>query len=70
MIVWRGLHELGKLNVEPAPAPDPQVGTVASIGEAFLTRDQYLIPFELASVLLLVALIGAVYIARRRQEAA
>jgi NADH:ubiquinone oxidoreductase subunit 6 (subunit J) len=70
MIVWRGLRELGKLNLEAAPAPDAEVGTVASIGEAFLTRDQYLIPFELASVLLLVALIGAVYIARRRQEAA
>ncbi|MFO0983214.1 MAG: NADH-quinone oxidoreductase subunit J [Planctomycetota bacterium] len=70
LLVWRGLNDLGKLSLQAPPSPDPQVGTVAAIGEAFLTRDRYLIPFELASILLLVALVGAVYIARRRQEAA
>jgi NADH-quinone oxidoreductase subunit J len=68
MIIWRGLRELGKLDLDAGQVADPEVGTVTTIGEAFLTRDQYLIAFELASVLLLVALIGAVYIARRRQE--
>jgi len=44
----------------PNATPNP---TVAKIGDAFLT--EYLLPFELASVVLLLALIGAVILARR-----
>jgi NADH-quinone oxidoreductase subunit J len=44
------------------PAP-----TTAEIGRLFL--GQYLLPFEAASVLLLVALIGAAMIVRRRRDA-
>ena len=40
-------------------------GTPRQIGEAFLTK--YLLPFEVASLLLLVAAIGAVVLARRRR---
>jgi NADH-quinone oxidoreductase subunit J len=40
-------------------------GSPADIGRAFLTT--YLLPFELASLLLLVAAIGAVVLARRRR---
>jgi NADH-quinone oxidoreductase subunit J len=40
-------------------------GTPAHIGRLFLT--QYLLPFEVASLLLLVAAIGAVVLARRRR---
>jgi NADH-quinone oxidoreductase subunit J len=43
----------------------PGFGTPAHIGKLFLT--QYLFPFELASILLLVAAIGAVVLARRRR---
>src|SRR4051812_9913669 len=39
-------------------------GGPAQIGEAFLTR--FLLPFELASYLLLIAAVGAVVLARRR----
>ena len=45
----------------PAPAP-----TVSEIGLEFLRRDSWLLPFEFASVILLAALVGSVYIARRR----
>ena len=45
-----------------APAP-----TTAEIGRLFMGR--YLLPFEAASVLLLVALIGAAMIVRRRRDA-
>ena len=45
-----------------APAP-----TTAAIGRLFL--GEYLLPFEAASVLLLVALIGAAMIVRRRRDA-
>ncbi|MDO8211949.1 NADH-quinone oxidoreductase subunit J [Conexibacter sp. CPCC 206217] len=42
----------------------PGFGTPESIGEALLTK--FLLPFELASLLLLVAAVGAVMLARRR----
>ena len=34
---------------------------------AFLAADQYVVAFELAAVVLTVALVAAVYIARRRR---
>ena len=43
-----------------------QMGSVASMGIALYGK--YLFPFEIASVLLLVGLVGAVVLARRRQE--
>ncbi len=43
--------------------------TTETIGYWFLDREKYLIPFELASLVLLVALVGSVYLARRRKEA-
>jgi NADH-quinone oxidoreductase subunit J len=46
-----------------APAPGTAT-TTNSIGELLMTA--YLLPFEIASVVLLVALIGAAMIARRR----
>ncbi len=47
------------------PTPDIK-GTAAQIGEALLRP--YLLPFEVASVVLLVALVGAVMIARREKN--
>ena len=38
--------------------------TVAVLGDALLDPNQYLLPFEIASVLLLAALIGAAFVAR------
>jgi NADH-quinone oxidoreductase subunit J len=45
-----------------APAP-----TTEAIGRLFM--GQYLLPFEAASILLLVALVGAAMIVRRRRDA-
>jgi NADH-quinone oxidoreductase subunit J len=45
-------------------APEP---TTAEIGKAFLHPERHLVAFELASVLLLAALIGAAYLVRRRR---
>ena len=45
----------------------PPAPTTREIGQLFLS--QYLLPFEAASVLLLVALMGAAMIVRRRKEA-
>ena len=47
--------------------PRPPAPTTAEIGRLFL--GQYLLPFEAASVLLLVALVGAAMIVRRRRDA-
>jgi NADH:ubiquinone oxidoreductase subunit 6 (subunit J) len=48
----------------PGRAPAP---TTAEIGRLFMGR--YLLPFEAASILLLVALMGAAMIVRRRPQA-
>jgi len=47
--------------------PRPPAPTTEAIGQLFL--DQFLLPFEAASVLLLVALIGAAMIVRRKKAA-
>ncbi len=46
------------------------MGDAAGIGEALLTRDAFLLPFEIASILLLVVLVGAVHLARREKKKA
>jgi NADH-quinone oxidoreductase subunit J len=43
---------------------DPAFGTPGQIGELLLTK--FLLPFEIASFLLLIAAVGAVVLARRR----
>jgi NADH-quinone oxidoreductase subunit J len=53
----------------PAPSA-PQVGweggRVAAVGEQLFTH--YLLPFEIASIVLLIAIIGAVVIARKKRS--
>jgi len=43
------------------------VDNVAAIGKAFVSPDAYVIPFEVASVLLIGALIGAIYAANEQK---
>ena len=49
--------------VAQAEVPD---GTLVELGKALVDPGQYLLVFEVASILLLVALVGAVIIARER----
>ncbi len=49
--------------VAQAPVP-PE--TISQLGQGLVSPDYYLLPFEVASVLLLVALVGAVIIAREQ----
>ena len=51
--------------IRPAAPPDPaaQTGSVENVGMALFTN--YLIPFEVASMLLLVAMVGAIILAKR-----
>jgi NADH-quinone oxidoreductase subunit J len=52
-------------------APQPQIPTgvdpLLSLGEKLVSPNAYLLPFELASVLLLAALVGAIMIAWERK---
>ena len=60
-----GLLSLMLTQTQWAVAPDitPPASTIEALGIHFFT--DYLLPFELASILLLMALIGAVVLARR-----
>ncbi len=42
-------------------------GSIADLGRSLVSPDLYVLPFELASVMLLVALIGAIVVARERK---
>ena len=50
-----------------AAEPGEPVSRAADLGVGFLAADQYVVAFELAAVVLTVALVAAVYIARRRK---
>lgn len=50
----------------PVEGTDSAVGTVSSIGKALFT--DYLLPFEVTSVLILMAVVGAMVLARREGD--
>ncbi|RME88782.1 MAG: NADH-quinone oxidoreductase subunit J [Anaerolineae bacterium] len=49
-----------------APLPTGQ-DTLSALGKALVSPDAFVLPFEIASVLLLAALVGAVYVAYREK---
>jgi NADH:ubiquinone oxidoreductase subunit 6 (subunit J) len=50
----------------PVVQADVPTDAISKLGQALVSADQYVLPFEVASVLLLVALVGAVVIAREK----
>ena len=60
----------GESGLAPTPAraatAGPPLGSLASIGTALFT--QFALPFEIASLILLAAIVGAVVVARRKTE--
>lgn len=64
-VLWmvQGWSGLGK-STGPIPAGLDSVG---ALGDALISPQAYVLPFEVASVLLLAALIGAVYVAFTRK---
>jgi NADH-quinone oxidoreductase subunit J len=58
---WPGVAQL-----TTTPLPD-QLDTLRLLGFALVSPDMYLLPFELASILLLAALIGAILLAWGRK---
>ncbi|MGV3526036.1 MAG: NADH-quinone oxidoreductase subunit J [Candidatus Sericytochromatia bacterium] len=63
-LLARGLWS-GKWNLATTPS-QADLNTVSQIGQQFF--GPYLLPFEVASVILLMALIGAIVIARKEEE--
>ncbi len=45
-----------------------EIQSIAELGRMFVSPDNYAIPFEVASVLLMGALIGAIYIANEQKD--
>jgi NADH-quinone oxidoreductase subunit J len=71
--LFLGLEVAGTANwfVRGAPLDGraaTEVGSAERIGVGFLALDQYVLAFELAAVVLTVALVAAVYIARRKRS--
>lgn len=56
---WKGIST-------PLP-PLPQGNLVAELGMSLVSLDGYLVPFEVSSILLLAALIGAIFIAMEKK---
>jgi NADH-quinone oxidoreductase subunit J len=58
-----------KFTFIPSPAP-AQTSTVTDVGNALISygRDGFALPFEVISVLLLAALIGAIIVARKEKD--
>lgn len=48
---------------EPLTITNPEIGLVKNLGRVLF--DEYLLPFEISSILLLIAMVGAVLLAKR-----
>jgi NADH-quinone oxidoreductase subunit J len=57
------LTQIPSLTGMAPPLPGNPENTVADLGRSLVSLDQYVLPFETASVLLLAALIGAIVVA-------
>jgi NADH-quinone oxidoreductase subunit J len=55
---------------QPAAELSARTDTLKALGVALVSPDAYVLPFELASVLLLAALIGAIFVAWERKKEA
>ncbi len=61
LINWPGFNTLATDLANPA-------GRISQLGLALVSADQYVLPFELASILLVAAMIGAIYVAGEKKQ--
>jgi NADH-quinone oxidoreductase subunit J len=67
-VVWRGKDSLIVAEaVQPTQSALGLTGNTQLVGE--ILYGQYLLPFEIASILLLVAIVGSVALAKRKTQA-
>ncbi len=67
-VAWVALKVRSTVVWATAPELPPMRTQAREIGVGFLAAQQYVVAFELAAIVLTVALVAAVYIARRRKE--
>jgi len=67
-VAWIGFQVKSSVTWASVKTLPPVHSNPREIGVAFLAADQYVVACELAAVLLTVALVAAVYIARRRES--
>ncbi len=58
---WQGFNT-------SAPTLSNESGTISQLGLALVSPDQYVLPFELASILLVAAMIGAIFVAGEKKR--
>ncbi len=58
---WQGFKTLPPVMLD-------QSGKLVQLGLSLVSPDQYLLPFELASVLLVAGMIGAIYVAGEKKQ--
>jgi NADH-quinone oxidoreductase subunit J len=61
LVNWQGFTDTASALANPG-------GRIVQLGLALVSPDQYLLPFELASVLLVAAMIGAIYVAGEKKQ--
>ena len=61
LVNWQGFPTI-------APALSNASGRISQLGQALVSADQYVLPFELASVLLVASMIGAIYVAGEKKQ--
>lgn len=59
---------IGVFPWKAAALAEAPADTIAVLGKALVDADQFVLPFEVISVLLLVALVGSVYVARAKAK--
>ncbi len=67
-VAWIAFQIRSTVTWATAEKLPPLQSNARQIGVGFLAADQYVVPFELAAVVLTVALVAAVYIARRKKS--
>ncbi len=61
LINWQGFPTL-------APVLANASGRISQLGMALVSADQYVLPFELASILLVASMIGAIFVAGEKKQ--
>jgi NADH-quinone oxidoreductase subunit J len=66
-LVWMMNRWSGFTTELPAIPSDVKSGLLSKLGKALVSTDGYVLPFEMASILLVAAFIGAIWVARERK---
>jgi NADH-quinone oxidoreductase subunit J len=70
MVIFGGLawmlNQWDRFNMLP-PEVDPSLDSLRQLGQALVSPNAYVLPFELASILLLAALVGSIIVAWERK---